>query len=258
MRISPVFRFSLLTGFFLGLVFSQEPKAPIAQNIGGRFTIVVEDIPFEQILDSIRPVEGVAITASRQANEQPVSADVRDASTEEALRTILRGHDVFYLYRSEGQKPAALKAVWVYGRGEAKGMQPAAAEALQQPKELEARLRDSDPAVRMQAFKGLLEKAGSDSRSAVVAAAMEERDDGVRGGMVEALRNSGSDLPPELVSTLLNDPLEQIRILTLESVRGSSNARELFIAALTDSSPHVRSRAQELLDEIDPASGPPQ
>jgi len=76
--------------------------------------------------------------------------------------------------------------------------------------------------------------------------------------MVEALRNSGLDLPPELVSTLLNDPLEQIRILTLESVRDSSNARELFIAALTDSSPDVRSRAQELLDEIDPASAPPQ
>jgi hypothetical protein len=257
MRISPVFRFSLLTGFFLGLVFSQEHKAPIVQNIGGRFTIVLEDIPFEQVLDAIRPVAGVAITASRQANEQPVSADVRDASTEEALRTILRGHDVFYLYRSEGQK-AALKAVWVYGRGEAKGMQPAAADALQQPKALEALLRDSDPAVRMRAFNGLLEKAGSDSRSAVIAAVMEERDDGVRGGMVEALHNSGSDLPPELVSTLLNDPLEQIRILTLESVRGSSNARELFTAALTDSSPHVRSRAQELLDEIDPASGPPR
>ena len=178
-----------------------------------------------------------------------VSAEVRNASLEEALRVILRGHDTFYMYAVEGQKPAALKAVWVYGRGEAKTMRPAAAEALKVSKEVEASLRDPDPAVRMRAFDILLERAGNDARNALISAVMQERDDSVRGRMVEALRGTGSDLPPELVPTLLNDPSEQIRILTLDSLRGSPNVREFATAALTDSSPHVRSRAQELLDE---------
>jgi len=221
----------------------------VDRSATGRLNVSVENTPLEEVLDAIRPGAGIAITASRQAGQQLVSGEVGNASIEEALRMILRGHDTFYMYAVEGQKPAALKAVWVYGRGEAKTMQPAAAEALKASKEVEASLRDSDPAVRMRAFNILLERAGNDARNALISAVMQERDDSVRAGMVQALCGTGSDLPSELVPALLNDTSEQIRILTLDSLRSSPNLREFATAALTDSSPNVRSRAQELLDE---------
>jgi len=233
------------------LLLSQEPKDQVERSTAGRLNVRVENASLEEVLDAIRPGAGIVITASPQASQQLVSAEVRNASLEEALRVILQGHDTFYMYAVEGQKPAALKAVWVYARGEAKTMQPAAAEALKASKEVEASLRDSDPAVRMRAFNLLLERAGNDAHNALISAVMQERDDGVRGSMIEALHSTGSDLPPELVPTLLNDPSEQIRILTLDSLRGSPNVREFATAALTDSSPYVRSRAQELLDETD-------
>ncbi len=122
----------------------------------------------------------------RQAGQQLVSGEVRNASIEEALRMILRGHDTFYMYAVEGQKPAALKAVWVYGRGEAKTMQPAAAEALKASKEVEASLRDSDPAVRDAGIQHIARESGNDARNALISAVMQERDDSVRAGMVRS------------------------------------------------------------------------
>ena len=238
---------SLVSAVTLSL--SQEPKIQVDRSTDGRLNVKVENTPLEEVLDAIRPGAGIAIKASPQASQQLVSAEVRNGSLEEALRVILRGHDSFYMYAVEEDKPAALKAIWVYGRGEAKTMQPASAEALKASKEVEASLTDSDPAVRMRAFNILLERAGNDAHRGLIAAVMQERDESVRGRMVEALRGTGSDLPPELVPTLLNDPSEHIRILTLDSLRGSPNVREFATAALTDSSPHVRSRAQELLDE---------
>jgi len=249
MYVRAVSRVTLVLVSTVTSVLSQDARNQVERSATGRLNVAVENAPLEEVLDAIRPGAGVAITASQQARQQLVSAEVRNASLEQALRIILQGHDTFYMYGVEGERPAALRAIWVYGRGEAKTMQPAAAEALKASKEVEASLRDSDPAVRMRAFNILLERAGNDARNALISAVMQERDDSVRAGMVQALCGTGSDLPSELVPALLNDTSEQIRILTLDSLRSSPNLREFATAALTDSSPNVRSRAQELLDE---------
>jgi HEAT repeat protein len=181
--------------------------------------------------------------------------NIRALSVEEALRVILIGHDAFFLYSAEASGRASLRSVWAYRKGEATGFQPAAPEALQSAKEIRVQLQDSNPRTRTRAFRALLERTGSEAAEAVAATVMQERDDAVRGSMIEAVRSSGIELPAEMWGSLTADPAEHIRLLALDALQGAPGLREFATTALSDSSPHVRQRAQEIINELEAASG---
>jgi hypothetical protein len=231
-----------------GAAVSQEAADRRISFAEGRITVEVENVALSELLDALRPACGIAFVVSPDAAQQTVTADVRNAVLEDGLRKILRGQDFFLQYSGDVDRPV-LKKVWIYSRGTAEEFQPAAREALQSTRGIDATLSDRDPAARLRAFHELLKRPDNEAQDALVGAVTREVDDSARASMVEALRGREA-LPAQLVARLMTDPLEQIRIIALESARSSTEARQLATTALNDSSPHIRQRAQEILDEM--------
>jgi hypothetical protein len=217
-------------------------------------SVASERCALQELAAEIGRVAGLPVSVSTAAADDQISINIRGMSLEETLRAVLIGHDAFFLYSAEAGR-AALRGVWVYSKGEATELQPAAPHALQSTREIRAKLQDSEPSARTRAFRALLERPGSEVVEAIAAAVVQERDDTVRGSMIEALRSSGVELPTEVWGSLTADPAEHIRMLALDALQGSPSLRGFAAMALSDASPHVRQRAQEIIDELEAISG---
>jgi hypothetical protein len=73
--------------------------------------------------------------------------------------------------------------------------------------------------------------------------------------MIESLRSSNLSLPPEFWGSLSDDPSEQVRLLVLDALEGTSQARNFAALALSDPSDHVKLRAKEILDVLGNVEG---
>jgi hypothetical protein len=233
------------------LMSAQEQENPMVVLRDGRLTVRAQKVPLDQLMSAIQRASGSTTTVFRDADPPVISADVTDMPLESALRILLRDYDAFLLYSAGSGTQSVLRSIWVYHRGEAEGFQPAPPEALQAAREIRSALGDTDPAIRMKAFRALLERPGPDARDAIAAAVLAERNASVRGAMVEAVRSSGSELPDDVWTSLVTDPAEQVRILALDALQGSPNLRAVIALALADSSPHVRQRAEEMARELE-------
>jgi hypothetical protein len=86
-----------------------------------------------------------------------------------------------------------------------------------------------------------------------------EPDDRARVQQVYEAVSGARQLPPDELTVLaLQDPSHEIRFLALQALGGESDARTVATAALNDPHPHVRSKAQEILDALDAAVAPVQ
>jgi len=74
--------------------------------------------------------------------------------------------------------------------------------------------------------------------------------------MIESVRNHGLQLPPEFWGSLSADPSENVRMLVLDALEGTPQIRDYAALALTDPSPHVKMRAQAILDFLGAPSAP--
>jgi hypothetical protein len=199
----------------------------------------------------------INIVVAESAGDGQAWADLSSVPLDEALRRILKGLDAFYLYGASEDSDASLRAVWVYPKTQARGLQPGFPEGCATPDQLESRLADPDPLVRSRAYQALLER-NVDARTTdriLSRLARDERDDGVRLQAVAAALNTGRQLSSDLLFSLaFLDPSEGVRMLALGSTIGSPEARAVAARALTDQSQEIRDWAREILDQLNASS----
>ncbi len=200
---------------------------------------------------------GVAIITAEGVGIERVSLELKDVTLEEGLRKILKDHDSFFFYAGDADSPAALKAVWVYPKGRARGVKPVPVEVWASTKELEGKLNDPDAEIRSKALVALVERRGAAARDAVLKALKEDKDTKVRMRALQAALSRNLDLPDESVMGLMYDASETIRFLALDYLSEHPNAQALAQQALVDPSEHVRNKAREILERLDRAARPP-
>jgi len=245
---------------FLLLVFANQLQIAHGQEAAagtghvtvtnGRISVRAANVPLRQLLDDLRQATGISFTSFSGADAEVVSAAINDAPLEQGLRVLLSRYDSILLYSANDKGAADLKKVWVYQKGQGTSLEPAAAEALAGTKTLREKLSDADPGVRVRAFEAMLARPGIEEQELVVRAVLSEREDSLRARMIESVRSSNLQLPPEFWGSLSADPSEQIRLLVLNALEGTPRSRDVATLALTDPSPHVQLRAKEILDSL--------
>lgn len=231
---------------------------PVITVKDGRLTVQVQQWPLERVLEEISRHARVGIVRAPGVEGERVSVQFQELPVDEGLRRILTAHDAFFFYGGEEKAPTSLRAVWIYPRGGGRGLQPVPPETWASTMELEGRVADPDPGVRVRAVEALVERKGDQAGEAVLDA-LRDHDDQVRiRALYQALR-AGVKLPTDALRDLaLNDPSADVRLLALAALGGSPELRTIAETVLNDPNPRIQRTAQEILRGLDAPARPRQ
>jgi hypothetical protein len=148
----------------------------------GRLSVSVTNQPLAQVLSVISQKANVAITGGGNlGRQQRVTIQFQGLSLEDGLRRLLANYDAFFFYGGDASAsgPTALKGVWVYPKGGGNGLQPVPADQWASTSEYRDKLSASDPMVRADAIKTVVDREGDRARP-VVLKALNDSDPQVR------------------------------------------------------------------------------
>jgi hypothetical protein len=232
-----------------------EPAAPPRLSITeGRVNVSGENVPWNWLLEEIAHQADVALVRADEGTGERVSVDFRDVAVEEALRRLLAGRDAFFFYGVEPGQLAVLRVVWVYSPGRGRGLSPVPPEAWGSTKELEEQVGASDPETRADAIAALVDRMKGRSLDAVLQA-MRDTDERVLTRALYAALDGELELPTTALLEALNDDSANVRFLALGALADHPDLRAIARRALSDPNAHVKARAQEMLGQLDAASG---
>ncbi len=222
----------------------------------GLLTLRAKDRPLTWLLNEISREAGVAVVMAEGVGEERLSIDFKNLPAEEALRQLLQGYDAFFFYSAEGMTPTSLRVVWVYPKGQGRGLQPIPPEKWLSTKEVEERLGDPDPDVRARSIEALIDRKGNQALE-VVLKALGDQEARVRTQALYHAISAGLELPESvLIDLALADNSPSVRFLALDALATGPEAHWVAQRALNDPSPHVQQRAQEILKGLEAASQP--
>ena len=220
----------------------------------GRLSVHAHNWSLGSLTDEISAQAGVPIVISEEAGSQLVSITFQNLPLEEGLRQILSKQDAFFFYGVDEQEPSSLKVVWVYPKGQGRGMAPVPPDKWASTKDLEAMAGDKDPRARSRAIDALIERKGA-AAVEVVLKALQDSNDEVRAQALYGAVRAGVQLSDGVLSNLLvNDPSPDVRLLALQSLSNGPDARSVAEHAIDDPSEPVRTEAQEILTRLDEES----
>jgi hypothetical protein len=234
---------------------------PVLQVVEGRLTLKVRNARLGWLLSELTKQVRLVVQVGQGAGGELVTMDLQDVPLDEALRQMLRNQDAFFFYGSSTkQDPSVLQVVWVYAKGKGQGLQPVPPENWASTKDLEAGIANDDPEVRLNAITAFIDRVDSAVAMPVALHAMTSDPDAeVRAMTLYAARSKGLKLPPEVLSGLLvADSSESVRFLALEGLARDPNARFYAETALRDPSPHLRHKAQEILNQLEAGARRPK
>lgn len=220
---------------------SQEPLVSFSK---GRLTIAAEDRPLQSVLDEVSRATGVTfLVPDNRAKDRLISLRFQDLPIDEGLRLLLKDQDAFFFYGVGREGPASLRTVWVYARGAGKALEPLSPQSSGNTQDVEAMLGGFDPPV---------EQKENQIKTAVMQALTEEKDDEMRTRILYKTLNQGIELSEDFLSSLVrSDPSPNVRLLALDGLsRIPDMVQGIAEQALNDSDQSVRSRAQEILEEL--------
>jgi HEAT repeat protein len=219
----------------------------------GRLTVSAKGCPLGQLLDEISGKAEVAVITTGDVGTQPISIQFKNLSLDTGLRQILENYDVFFYFAADKKLPAALKVVWVYPKGKARGLEPVPPEKWASTKELERMLTDPDPEVRGRTIETLVERKHQAALDAVLNS-LTDSDDQVRTRALYGAAKAGVQVPEGVLNNLVvSDASPDVRFLALQALADSPKARSAAEGALSDPSEPVRHAAQEILARLDSA-----
>ena len=184
-----------------------------------------------------------------------VTLSARSEALDSSLRKLFTNYDTFLFYGGSKDVSSALRAVWVYPKGAASDLRPVPRSDWAGVREIEATLGDTNAEVREAAYVVLLGRPDSVSRRLVIDAikGVREPDSLVRERLLSTAISKGFALPSDVLADLARiDPSEQIRWVALDALASSESpsARQVAEAATTDASEAIRSKAKEMLNQL--------
>jgi hypothetical protein len=241
----------------------QPPRAAADQPLiaiqDGMLTFRGKNQPLRRILEQIEGKARLRIVLAPGVGNEQVSVEFQRFPLDEGLRQILKNYDTFFLYGvGQGNKePAALSAVWVYPAGGARGLKPLSPDAWASTQEVEQMLLNSDPEIRARAVAEVIKRKGRQSGD-VVRDALKDDSDMVRLAALRMASLSGVELTQQtLVDLAVNDKSAIVRFLALEDLPADPSLQWVAERALQDPNPNVSQKAREILQQLTPASAPP-
>lgn len=237
------------------------PAAPAAPGnaqvsfADGRMSANFKNLPLSSLGDQLSHKAGVAVVFLDNAASQTVSATFQKLPMDEGLRRILRDQDVFYFYSSDGKKTSALRAVWIYPKGKARGVAPVPPDQWSSNKDLAAQLVSSNPATRGQAAETLIQRKG-DNATDVLLRSLDDKDAQVRVRALYASMQSGVEVPSAVLDKLVQDNSADVRYLALRALDNSNSpdARSIAQQLSGDSNEAVRNEARDIISRLDAKS----
>jgi len=221
----------------------------------GRLTLKVINRSISTVVGLITRETNVPIVDIEGALEgRAVSFDFQNQPLDEALKLVLKGYDVFYLYSSDVVAPATLRHVWIYARGQGQSFDPIPFEACASSKELRAMAKSSDPSQRGRALETLLAREGNKAQDLVMQSLNSSNSQDRNLALYYAMDN-GLDIPTTTLTNLaVGDDSAAVRAMALEALAGRNPEQMewVFVQALSDPDTTVRARAKEILDQIHP------
>jgi hypothetical protein len=244
----------------LEVIAVQQPSSPpvpaapqLVVTLDARqLAIRAERVALDAVLAELTTRTGIPIAAAPAIDSHQISAQVKAAPIDQAIRELLKNYDVFFLYSASARH--GLASVWVYPRGAAANLRPVPPETWASTKELEVAVSDGDPSIREQAYEALMARADRRSRNLVVLAirGASETDSDLRQRILSSALGRGMPIPSEVLADLVRaDATEEIRLIALDGVARDPALRDVASAALSDPSEAVRARARDVLAELD-------
>jgi len=225
----------------------------------GRLSVSVTNQPLAQVLSVISQKAMVAITGGGNlGREQRVTMQFQGLSLEDGLRRLLANYDAFFFYAGDARAsgPTTLKSVWVYPKGGGNGLEPVPAEEWASTSEYRGKLSASDPTVRADAIKTVVDREGDRARPAVLKA-LKDSDPQVRSSALNAALNASVQISDDRLRDLVaNDSSPDVRVLALGGLANGPGAREIATQARNDPDPHVRALAGEILGRLKASEAP--
>ena len=226
----------------------------------GMLTYRAQNQTLRSILDRIAAMANVDIALSEGLGDEKLSVEFHHYRLDEALRQMLKGYDAFFFYGvdEERERPASLRAVWVYRATHAQGFKPTPPDTwAASTQEFQQMLAEPDPEVRARAIETLIRRKGDQSADALQEA-LRDKNEKVRIRALHRALYSGVGIPLELLIDLaLNDDSMNIRFLALQALPVDPKLRWVAERALHDSNPQVNQKAEEILEELNAANAPP-
>jgi len=226
----------------------------------GMLTYRAQNQTLRSILDRIAAMANVDIALSEGLGDEKLSVEFQHYRLDEALRQMLKGYDAFFFYGvdEERERPASLRAVWVYRATRAQGFKPTPPDTwAASTQEFQQMLAEPDPEVRARAIETLIRRKGDQSADALQEA-LRDKNEKVRIKALHRALYSGVGIPLELLIDLaLNDDSMNIRFLALQALPVDPKLRWVAERALHDSNPQVNQKAEEILEELNAANAPP-
>ena len=226
----------------------------------GMLTYRAQNQTLRSILDRIAAMANVDIALSEGLGDEKLSVEFHHYRLDEALRQMLKGYDAFFFYGvdEERERPASLRAVWVYRATRAQGFKPTPPDTwAASTQEFQQMLAEPDPEVRARAIETLIRRKGDQSADALQEA-LRDKNEKVRIRALHRALYSGVGIPLELLIDLaLNDDSMNIRFLALQALPVDPKLRWVAERALHDSNPQVNQKAEEILEELNVANAPP-
>lgn len=223
-------------------------------------SVRVRNRSLASVLGEVSRQSGIPITTTPEINDEPISIEFRDLTLEEGLQRLLSSWDTFYFFGG-GPSEAALRAVWVYPRGNGEGIVPAPPESWASTQEFEFNLNATRPEDRAAALESLVERKGQQAADAVLGAlADSEKPNRLRA--LDTIVNFGLTLPLDtLVGVAQSDASPAVRTRALDAIVyprlaagvPAAEVTPILESALSDPEATVRSHAQTLLDELEEA-----
>jgi len=242
---------------------SEGDSAPQLISLKARtLSVALENQPLRWVLDEISRQSGMMFDTAPEISEHRVTDAFQNLPIERGLRRLLGSWDVFFFFGGDETEP---RYAWVYPKGKGTGFRPIPPEQWASTRELEEAFNDSDPQVREQALRSLAERKGKSALDLLISA-LDDANDRVRNGALNAAADSNLEIPPETLIRLAgSDPSPAVRLSALAAISNyvdepSANLDIMAIAinASTDTDPEVRTLAKNLIDRLAAKPMPPQ
>lgn len=219
----------------------------------GRLHAAFRNRSLSWLIDQIARQTDMPIIPSDDISLASLSAHIDDAPLDQGLRTLLKDFDVFFLYGASEQ--TSLSAVWIYAKGQGRGIVPVKPETWASTRQFEDALFASDPVERALAIETVIERKGAQARDALLNA-LTDTDARVRFRAVAKAASAGLELPEENLRQLMQyDSSSAVRFMALQSYAESPTAtapvtKAMAELALHDRNEAVRVKAHEILDQL--------